>query len=253
MEPGQSHARAGGTVRRHARVERFNPALLYKRTLISPFTGNTNISLLNPSGFSSDYRSELVAYSTELQQIFNIPSVSQTLIGGVRYQWASPETSSDLTRTIPGFSTNRVTNQDFETDLDRVSLYAYDYWDITDWAQLTAGVSYDRLHYPVNIDTSPISDGEDTKDQISPKVGLQVSPWKNGNLRGFYSQSLGGAFFDTSVRLEPTQIDGFLAAPRSAFPSRWWARCRALASRAMAWVGTRHSRAAPTSWFKGRS
>src|SRR4029434_8428171 len=115
-------------------------------------------------------------------------------------------------------STNQVTDQNIGTDLDRISLYAYDYWDITDWAQLTAGVSYDRLHYPVNIDTQPISNGEDTKDQVSPHVGLQVTPWKNGNFRGFYSQSLGGAFFDTSVRLEPTQLDGFLFAPRSAIP-----------------------------------
>lgn len=195
-----------------------NPALLYLSTLVSPFTGNTNTSLSNPNGFSSRYHSELAAYSTELQQIFDLPAVSQSLLAGVRYQWASPQTKSRLTQTIPGFSTNQVTDQNFETELDRVSLYAYDYWDLTDWAQLTAGVSYDRLHYPVNIDTSPISSGEDTKDQISPHVGLQVTPWKNGNLRGFYSQSLGGAFFDTSVRLEPTQIDGFLSAPRSAIP-----------------------------------
>jgi Tfp pilus assembly protein PilF len=195
-----------------------DPKLLYLQTLVSPFTGNTNTTLLNPSGFSTHYDSDLVAYSTELQQVFDVPVVSQSLIAGVRYQWASPETSSELTRTIPGFSTNVVTDQNLDTDLDRFSIYAYDYWQITHWAQLTAGVTYDRLHYPVNIDTSPISGGEDTKDQVSPHVGLQVTPWKGGDLRGFYSQSLGGAFFDTSVRLEPTQIDGFLSAPRSAIP-----------------------------------
>jgi tetratricopeptide (TPR) repeat protein len=198
-----------------------DPALLYLQTFVNPFTLNATNFLRNPPGFSTDYRSELVAYSTELQQVFNVPVVSQTLLAGVRYQWASPETSSDLTQVLTnalGQTSTNVVNQNLETDLDRFSIYAYDYWDITDWAQLTAGVSYDRLHYPVNIDTSPISSGEDTKDQVSPHVGLQVTPWKNGNLRGFYSQSLGGAFFDTSVRLEPTQIDGFLAAPRSAIP-----------------------------------
>ena len=195
-----------------------NPALLYLRTFVSPFTGNTNVSLRNPAGVSSAYHSTLAAYTTELQQIFAVPSVSQSLLAGVRYQTASPETKSQVTETIPGFSTNQLTNQKIGTDLNRVSVYAYDNWDITDWAQLTAGVSYDRLHYPVNIDTQPISASEDTKDQVSPHAGLQVTPWKNGNLRGFYSQSLGGAFFDTSVRLEPTQIDGFLAAPRSAIP-----------------------------------
>jgi Flp pilus assembly protein TadD len=195
-----------------------NPALLYLRTLVSPFTGNTNTSLRNPAGFSSRYHSELVAYSTELQQLFDVPTLSQSLLAGVRYQLASPETTSRLTETIPGFSTNRATSQNIETDLERISLYAYDYWHLTDWAQLTAGVSYDRLHYPVNIDTQPITSDEDTKDQVSPHAGMQVTPWKNGNLRGTYSQSLGGAFFDTSVRLEPTQIDGFLTAPRSAIP-----------------------------------
>jgi hypothetical protein len=53
---------------------------------------------------------------------------------------------------------------------------------------------------------------------VSPKAGLTFTPTRATRLRGMYSQSLGGVFFDNSVRLEPTQIAGFNQAFRSAVP-----------------------------------
>jgi hypothetical protein len=44
------------------------------------------------------------------------------------------------------------------------------------------------------------------------------SPWKETNLRFAYSRSLGGVFFDQSVRLEPVQVEGFTTAFRSLIP-----------------------------------
>ena len=53
---------------------------------------------------------------------------------------------------------------------------------------------------------------------MSPKAGLEWSPGKETHLRSYYAQSLGGVFFDNSVRLEPTQIAGFNQAFRSLIP-----------------------------------
>jgi outer membrane receptor protein involved in Fe transport len=79
-------------------------------------------------------------------------------------------------------------------------------------------LSYDRLTYPRNIDTSPITDAQATKDQVSPKVGLLWTPLPRTNVRGAYTRSLGGVFYDNSVRLEPTQVAGFNQAFRSLIP-----------------------------------
>jgi len=87
-----------------------------------------------------------------------------------------------------------------------------------DQLQLTAGVSYDRLHYPRDIDTSPISNEETHKDQVSPKLGMIWSPLPDTHLRAAYTRSLGGLFSDASVRLEPVQIAGFNQAFRSIAP-----------------------------------
>ncbi len=193
-------------------------AVLYLQSAISPFSGLTNISLRTAPFVSRlDYQSELVAYSAELQQIWQ--TASHTLVAGGRYQTASPEASSDLGRQTPlDPAPVTIVSQDFDTSLERVSVYGYDNWQLLDQLRLTAGVSYDRLHYPRNIDTAPITDREATKSQVSPKAGLIWSPWRDTHLRSYYAQSLGGVFFDNSVRLEPTQIAGFNQAFRSLIP-----------------------------------
>src|SRR6185503_17836799 len=104
------------------------------------------------------------------------------------------------------------------TDLQRISIYGYEQWQILDSLRLTAGVSYDKLDYPENIDISPIVDDETSKEQFSPKAGIVWQPFKDTYLRGAYTRSLGGVFFDTSVRLEPTQVAGINQAFRSLIP-----------------------------------
>jgi outer membrane receptor protein involved in Fe transport len=193
------------------------PALLFLRTFLSPFTGTTNVSVVNPAFFSLNYRSELEAYSGELQQIWQTPY--QTLVLGGRYQAGWSDTESVLNRQTPvDVTPSTISAQRIDTELDRFSVYAYEQWQIFEPLRLTAGLSYDRLHYPRDIDTSPITSAEATKDQVSPKVGLLFTPWEDTHLRAFYTRSLGGVFFDTSVRLEPTQIAGFNQALRSLIP-----------------------------------
>jgi Tfp pilus assembly protein PilF len=173
------------------------------------FTIDTNFPV------SLDYRRELEAYFVELQQIWQ--TEAHTVIVGGRYQTASADTKSAVTeRPIPGLTI--PINTEADADLDRVGVYAYEHWQVFEPLRLTAGLSYDRLHYPRNIDTSPITDTETTTDRVSPKAGILWTPYKDTHLRGFYSQSLGGVFFDNSVRLEPTQIAGFNQAYRSLIP-----------------------------------
>jgi outer membrane receptor for monomeric catechols len=188
------------------------PKLLGHSTFINPLTGVTNEVISNPALVSLDYHSDLEAYSGELQHFFQ--THQNTLIFGGRFQAGWNDTHSQLDRALQG----AVTDQDIDTDLSRVSVYAYEHWQILEPLQLSAGVSYDHLHYPKNIDTSPITSKEDSKDQVSPKAGLLYTPLKDTRLRAMYSQSLGGVFFDNSVRLEPTQISGFNQAFRSAIP-----------------------------------
>jgi tetratricopeptide (TPR) repeat protein len=173
------------------------------------FTIDTNFPV------SLDYRRELEAWFAELQQIWQ--TEAHTIIVGGRYQTASADTKSELTEEpLPGLTT--PINSEADADLDRVGLYAYEHWQVFEPLRLTAGLSYDRLHYPRNIDTSPITDAQTTTDRVSPKAGILWTPAAATHLRGFYSQSLGGVFFDNSVRLEPTQIAGFNQAYRSLIP-----------------------------------
>src|SRR5205814_2335764 len=71
---------------------------LYLQNEVTPgfpplFPGQTNVTVGNPADpITLSYRSELAAYSVELQQIYQ--THAHTLIGGARYQTARPETSS---------------------------------------------------------------------------------------------------------------------------------------------------------------
>src|SRR6185503_8155512 len=71
---------------------------------------------------------------------------------------------------------------------------------------------------PQNTDIPPVSAGEEEKEQLSPKVGLEWQATDSTHLRASYTRSLGGVFFDNSVRLEPTQVGGFNQAFRSLIP-----------------------------------
>lgn len=53
---------------------------------------------------------------------------------------------------------------------------------------------------------------------VAPKLGFLFTPWARGQFRASYTKSLGGLYFDNSVRLEPTQVGGFNQAFRSLIP-----------------------------------
>ena len=157
------------------------------------------------------FRTELEGYTSELQQILTVSS--HTLVLGGRLQYASSDTFDSVNRM--GQINVSLKNR---TYLDRESIYAYDQWSPWKQLQFTAGITYDRLRFPDNIDTSPITKTQDRKDQVSPKLGAIWTVKDKTHLRAAYTRSLGGVFFDNSIRLEPTQVGGFNQTLRSIAP-----------------------------------
>jgi outer membrane receptor protein involved in Fe transport len=102
--------------------------------------------------------------------------------------------------------------------VERGNAYAYLTWRVFEPLRLIGGLSYDHLEYPRNADLPPLVGGTDSAEQLSPKLGLVFTPWERGQLRAAYTRSLGGLYFDNSVRLEPSQVAGFNQTFRSLIP-----------------------------------
>jgi len=167
-----------------------------------------------PAGppFSLDYASDFTLYSAELQQIWETPHHS--LVLGGRWQSGDVDTSATLSRVLTGV----VTDDEVNSSLERGNAYAYYGWQPLDALRLIGGVSYDYLSYPENNDLPPLTEETVSSDLVSPKAGLLLTPWERGLLRADYTKSLGGLYFDNSVRLEPTQVAGFSQAFRNLIP-----------------------------------
>ena len=100
----------------------------------------------------------------------------------------------------------------------RFSMYGYHQWQIFDPLQLLGGLAYDRLSFPENFQTEPVSGNEQTMDQVSPKAGLILTPLDGTTFRFAYTRSLAGASLDQSYQLEPSQVAGFIQSYRSIIP-----------------------------------
>ena len=171
------------------------------------------------SQFDLNYRSEFDAWSGELQQI--VQRSAHTLVAGVRYQAGETETRAVLERdpfAFPPVFGNPAAAQDFTADVERATAYAYHHWRILEPLSLIAGVSYDHLRFPENSDLPPLRPGEATEEQLSPKAGIVWAPTSSTSVRGAWTRSLGGVFYDSSVRLEPTQVAGFIQTYRNLIP-----------------------------------
>lgn len=162
--------------------------------------------------FTNDLASTFTLYSAELQQIWETPR--QSLVVGARGQLGDVNNHSILSRELTGV----VTSQHVDASFARGNVYAYGSWKLAPSLTLIAGGSYDHVEFPENTDQPPISGHERSKDLLAPKAGLLWAPWDRGLFRANYAQSLGGLFFDNSVRLEPTQLGGFNQAFRSLIP-----------------------------------
>jgi len=171
---------------------------------------------LNPTVFDTTYHRDFTAYSAELQQIFQTPL--HTLVIGGRYQEGWNQTTATEAYNNGPFGSTSFSQPDYGTALDRYVAYGYETLNLFDQLQLTGGMAYDYLKYPVGIESAPISTRENSVDQFSPKAGFIWTITPDTDLRFGYTRSLGGLSFDNSVRLEPTEVSGFNQAFRSIIP-----------------------------------
>lgn len=165
------------------------------------------------------FNGRLEIYSGEAQQIFEQPA--HTTILGARAQYGDFKTmnlqgQNSLSGII--FTDPNAADQNITSLFRRYSVYGYHQWELTDWLELIGGVAYDRITFPANFRSAPISSAETTEDQVSPKAGMIWRPATNTTVRFAYTRSLGGASFDQSFQLEPTQVAGFIQSFRSIIP-----------------------------------
>ncbi|MBI3848733.1 MAG: FecR domain-containing protein [Verrucomicrobia bacterium] len=163
-----------------------------------------------------DLASDFTLYSAELQHVWETPK--QSLVIGGRWQSGDVKDRGTLNPAFGGPLVTFFNDQNASGSLQRGDVYAYGSWQILDSLRLIGGVSYDHIQFPENMDLPPVSGRETSRDLVSPKAGLLFTPWERGLLRASYAKSLGGLYFDNSVRLEPTQIGGFNQAFRSLIP-----------------------------------
>ncbi|MGA2177695.1 MAG: FecR domain-containing protein [Verrucomicrobiota bacterium] len=174
------------------------------------------------------YQSSLSLYSAEAQQIFEQHSYGVIL--GARYQTGDIPTESTLGHTTPTklasnnvvsavtYSSSFPFSEDVRPGVERAAGYGYYYWRIFDPLQVIGGVTYDYLLMPENFRAPPVSKGDTSEDQVSPKAGVTWTPGRDTTVRFAYTRSLGGVSFDQSTRLEPSQVAGFTQAYRSLIP-----------------------------------
>jgi tetratricopeptide (TPR) repeat protein len=177
-------------------------------------TGSVTMAIQSPPvgpPVELDFHSDFTLYSAELQHIWESPRHS--LVIGGRWQHGDVEARSTL-----AISLSPTIDSAIESSVDRANAYAYYTLKVCEPLSLIGGVSYDHLKFPINADIAPLESGETSRNLLSPKAALLFTPWERGLFRASYTKSLGGLYFDNSVRLEPTQLGGFNQAFRSLIP-----------------------------------
>jgi Tfp pilus assembly protein PilF len=180
--------------------------------LFTPQSGGTPTRVETSPAYDLSLDSEFTLYSAEVQHLFSFHPHS--LILGSRLQLGDVDQMATLRRDLTGI----VDSHRSTPDMQRANAYAYYSWDITDRIKLIGGLAYDHLESPINTDLAPISQRTDSRDLIAPKIGITFEPWDRGEFRAAYTQTLGGLFFDNSVRLEPSLVAGFNQSYRSLIP-----------------------------------
>ncbi len=166
------------------------------------------ISSVAPLFYAQDYTDDVAIYSAEIQQLARLQDHSVVL--GARYQEGTFQTSDRQTNgQVLGVPFQHRITQAARPDLQRGTFYAYDQWQLWPTLMINGGLSFDRIVYPENYRNAPLSEGENRRDQWSPKAGFIFTPSRNTAVRGVYFQSLGGASYDHAIRLEPSQVAGF--------------------------------------------
>lgn len=170
----------------------------------------------DPFPFTSDLHQvrETEIYFGEIQQIWS--DERQTLLLGTRFDTGSFPTTNTFTNqttssALPG-DPNPIRS---DPDYNRWVTYAYYTRELIKGLHATAGLAYDYQETPSNISNPPATDELDEFSGFLPKAGLVWTPNDDLTIRLGYARSVGGPTFDESVRLEPTQVAGFVQSYRT--------------------------------------
>jgi tetratricopeptide (TPR) repeat protein len=179
----------------------------------------TFASLSTSLPLQQHYQSSFEIYDGEINQIFE--TTFNTLILGARFQQGSFDTTSNF-NPAQNFPASVVldssVHQHVQVNFDRATGYVYDIVRPIKQLSLTFGLTYDSIEYPQNFRDAPILGTQSSIDRFSPKVGVTWNPMGQLVVRGAYTKALGGASFDESFLLEPTQVAGFTQVYRSIIP-----------------------------------
>jgi tetratricopeptide (TPR) repeat protein len=189
-------------------------------TLVAFVPGSTLFSVQGIT-MQENFMNRLTIYSGELQQIWE--QAEHTTVVGARIQYGHLDTANlqEMPSTLVGifpFPPTPAADQDITSLFKRISFYGYHQWQIFEPLQLIGGLAYDRITFPQDFRTAPVSGNEQTEDQISPKAGLIWTPLENTTARFAFTRSLSGASVDQSYQLEPSQVAGFIQNYRSIIP-----------------------------------
>ncbi|MFN0069246.1 MAG: TonB-dependent receptor domain-containing protein, partial [Limisphaerales bacterium] len=136
------------------------------------------------------------------------------VIAGARYQRGEAENDVTMAGPLPPpLADGTVTS-----DLERGGGYALGQFRPAEWLRLDAGIGYDAARFPRNADLPPFDGAEETRGEFTPRAGLTLAPAHGPLVQAAYGRSLGGLFFDPSLRLEPARLAGFNQAFRSLIP-----------------------------------
>lgn len=192
------------------------PTLLAFEPEITP--GVPTLTSVQGLTMQENFADRLTIYSAELQQIWEQPAHTTVVGGRVQYGHFDTANGQDTPSTLAFLFPTPAAQQDVTSLFKRVSFYGYHQWQVFDPLQLIGGLAYDRITFPENFRTAPLSGNEKTVDQFSPKAGLIWTPAKNITARFAYTRSLSGASLDQSYQLEPSQVAGFIQNYRSIIP-----------------------------------
>ena len=166
--------------------------------------------------YPATYQDSQSLNSLELQHIFQTDR--QRLILGARYQNESHDTANTVNQPafFTGFPPLSLAN--LQTEFERFTAYANYQLRLFDTLRLTAGATYDQIRFPTDIVQAPILPGEESRERVSPKLGLDWTPWERTRFRIAYTRSVAGLFNDSSTSIEPSEVAGFNQAFRSLSP-----------------------------------
>lgn len=184
---------------------------------------STNGSVIGVSSvpFDITHETDFEIYTAELNQILQFER--QSFIFGARFQAGTFHTTETLNLSpaadfLSSFFPSPPARADTDDTFQHFTGYGYYTIEPFSHFHLTGGVAYDWEQVPDNMRNPPVSEGTRTLDKVSPKAALVWSPLPEATFRSAYSKSLGGASFDESFRLEPSQLAGFNQAFRTIIP-----------------------------------